>query len=65
MKDHQAVNREEHLMTLTTLLLLAPVAALLTFKLGALILAGYWAAQGAFTPKGLLAPARTRHRAGH
>lgn len=47
-------------MTLTTLMLLTIPAALVAFKLGALVLAGLWAASSAFAPQGLLVPARTR-----
>ncbi len=52
-------------MTLTTILMMAPVAALMVFKLAALSLAGYWAAQGAFSPEGLLTPARSRRGTRH
>jgi len=44
-------------MTFTTLMILAIVASVAAFKLGAMALAGYWAARGAFSPQGLLVPA--------
>jgi hypothetical protein len=47
-------------MSIAELLLLSVPAAAIAFKLGALALAGLWAAQGAFAPRGLLVPARAR-----
>ena len=49
-------------MTLTALFLSSIAVAFALFKLGALALSGMLAAQGAFSPRGLLVPARSGRR---
>ena len=47
-------------MTLFTTLMMTIVLSLVAFKLGALALAGFWAAKGAFSPHGLLVSAKSQ-----
>ena len=47
-------------MTLFTALMMTIALSLVAFKLVALALAGFWAAKGAFSPHGLLVPAKSQ-----